>query len=63
MSPGLPVACLYACAELDLHPAQRGDIVPNVAHDGTKVLPHVQDYFGGVHTTLRGAKRPCAPSR
>lgn len=28
--------------------ACRQDIVPNVAHDGTKVLPYVQDFFGGV---------------
>ncbi len=32
--------------------ACRQDIVPNVAHDGTKVLPYVQDFFSGVLTKL-----------
>lgn len=30
----------------------RQDIVPNVAHDGTKVLPHVQDFFSSVLAKL-----------
>lgn len=32
--------------------ACRQDIVPNVAHDGTKVLAYVQDFFSGVLATL-----------
>jgi pimeloyl-ACP methyl ester carboxylesterase len=33
--------------------ACRQDIVPNVAHDGTKVLAYVQDFFGGVLATIK----------
>jgi poly(3-hydroxybutyrate) depolymerase len=34
--------------------ACRQDIVPNVAHDGTKVLAYVQDFFSTVLAKMRG---------
>lgn len=42
------------CASLERHGiACRHDIVPNVAHEGAQVLPHVHDFFEQVLADLR----------